>query len=63
MSDDSEQFRHECECKYWLDVTGGDKLEIENLMERITKKRGQAAADRLRQGMRDEFLRRRSAQK
>jgi hypothetical protein len=51
-SDYSDKFRHECECRYWLDKTGGSPLAVAEVMEAIRKKRGQAAADRLREGMR-----------
>lgn len=54
MSDDSEQFRHECEARYWIKATGGKKSEVDALIERITKTRGKAAADYLLAGMRAE---------
>lgn len=55
MSNDSDHFRHECECRYWLDRTGGAPAAVAEMMEAIRKKRGQAAADRLREGMRAEY--------
>lgn len=55
MSDDSEQFRHACECKFWLAETGGDPAKVADLMIRITAKRGKAAAERLRDGMREQY--------
>ena len=59
----SEQFRHECECRYWLDETGGNRALVEELMQRIEKKRGKAAATRLYRGMRDEYLARKEREK
>lgn len=50
----SEQHRHQCECAYWLKMTSGDKALVDDLIERVAIKRGHAAADRLRQGMREE---------
>jgi hypothetical protein len=52
---DSEQHRHECECRYWLEDTKGSKPAVDARMARIAKKRGQRAADRLRDGMRAEY--------
>jgi hypothetical protein len=52
-----EQYRHECECRHWLSWTGGNKPMIDDLIARIAKQRGQAAADRLRDGMREEYRR------
>lgn len=43
-----EQHRHECEARYWLDVTSGDEEQIDEKMKAIAKKRGFKAADRLR---------------
>jgi len=39
----SEQHRHACECRYWLSWTGGNRAMIDDLLERIAKRRGQAA--------------------
>ena len=49
-------FRHEAECRYWLAVTGGDLLKVNDAMDRIAQKRGKAAADRVRGGMRAEWV-------
>lgn len=57
--DNSEQYRHECEARFWLSETGGNPALVDALMERITKKRGKAAAERLREGMRAEFVKQR----
>ncbi len=48
---DTEQFRHECESRHWLKFTGGKKRAVSELMERITKIRGKAAAEYLLAGM------------
>ena len=58
MTADVEQHRHECECRYWLDETGGNRPLVKELIDRIEKKRGRAAANRLYQGMKDEWKRR-----
>ena len=63
MTADIEQHRHECECRYWLDETGGNRALVEELMQRIEKKRGKAAATRLYRGMRDEYLARKARAK
>jgi hypothetical protein len=52
-----ESFRHETECRYWLSWTGGNRAMIDDLIVRIAKRRGQVAADRLRDGMRVEWRR------
>jgi hypothetical protein len=49
--------RHECECRYWLRITKGNRKEVDDLMVRIARAQGQAAADRLRQGMREMYRR------
>lgn len=50
--DCSEQFRHECEIRYWLADTGGAPARVADVIERIRKRRGQAAADRVLKDMR-----------
>lgn len=55
MQDEENRFRFECECIYWLRDTGGDPKKVKAVILRITEKRGKAAADRLYQGMRDEW--------
>ena len=48
---DDEQHRHECEIRHWLSVTNGNHTQLREAMQRIEKRRGKAAADRLRQGI------------
>jgi len=57
LTDDDERRRHTAECKYWLSVTRGKKAAVDELLLRIASKRGKAAADKLRDGMRDEWKR------
>jgi hypothetical protein len=54
----SEEWRHLCECRDWLDnrvVLGRrgvkTRAQMDYLVAQITKKRGAAAAERLRAGM------------
>ena len=47
--------RAEAEARYWNSVTKGSRTEVDALMERIAAKRGQPAADRLRELMRVEW--------
>ena len=59
MSDNTEQFRHACECREWLsrirarrprtEMEG--KRMLNDLIADIAKKRGQPAADRLKAGV------------
>lgn len=56
----TEQYRAECEARHWLAITRGDPQAVADLMGRIVKRRGQAAADRLRDQMRLEWTRQRS---
>lgn len=56
----TEQHRAECEARHWLAITRGDPQAVSDLMERIAKRRGQAAADRLLYQMRREWTRQRS---
>jgi len=55
MPGSSERHRHECECRYWNAYTNGDKRVVAGVIERIAKKRGRAAADKLLDGMRKEW--------
>jgi hypothetical protein len=50
-----EQWRRECEAREWLKRTGGQGKAVEALLQRIAAKRGQPAADQLRQDMRLEY--------
>ena len=54
-SSESEQHRHKCECRYWNSVTKGKRSAVDEVIERIAKKRGRAAADKLLDGMRKEW--------
>lgn len=60
MDTSSEEWRHLCECRFWLGQGIRTKGQMEALMANITKKRGAAAAERLRQGMIEERERRRN---
>lgn len=55
-----ETWRRECEAREWLKRTSGKREAVEALLLRIADKRGQAAADQLRQDMRAEYLAARS---
>lgn len=52
-----DQFRAECEARYWLKVTRGKKELVDSLMGRIAAKRGQSSALALRDLMRLEWER------
>jgi hypothetical protein len=58
MTDTSEQFRHECEARYWLRKGYTSPARIKELTELIRPKRGQAATDRLIDEMRRQWPRR-----
>lgn len=49
----SEQFRHECEIKYWWAQTVGDAKKIKALLNRLEKeeKRSAAGIEKLRAGL------------
>lgn len=53
----SEAWRHECECRDWLRRGFTSRQEVDALIQRIAKIRGQKAAERLRAGMREEYAR------
>ncbi len=55
-----EEWRRQTEARWWLKRTGGDRSAVESLLKRIADKRGQTAADQLRQDMREEYRRARS---
>ena len=63
MDLDGEQHRHECECRYWLKDTSGKPAKVVEVIDRITRKRGKAAAARLHKGMREEFRRQKEARR
>ena len=52
---DSEDWRRETEAREWLLRTQGNPLRINQLLQRIAAKRGQAAADQLREDMRQAY--------
>ena len=56
----TEQHRAECEARHWLAITRGDPQAVADLMGRIAKRRGQSAADKLRDQMRLEWARQRN---
>lgn len=55
----SEQYRRECEARHWLRSGYQDAATVDELMQRIEKKRGSGAAAELRQEMRRQWARRR----
>lgn len=59
---DSEQHRRECEARFWLSRGYGSREKAEELRQRITAKRGPAAADRLIEDMRQEYRRQRGGE-
>ena len=57
----SEAYRHQCECRYWLKVTGGNPDRVNELIKRIAGRRGKVAAEKLLNGMREQYKLDRSA--
>lgn len=56
MSDtSSEQWRHECECRDWIRDGYTTKARVDDLIRRISAKRGRKAAERVREGMREQY--------
>jgi len=55
MTNDSEEWRRECEAREHLRRTGGNPAKVEALLRRIAEKRGKEAADLLRQDMREQW--------
>ena len=53
MSNYSQEWRRQCEAREWIKRTKGSPQAVEALLKRIASKRGQAAADLLRQDMRE----------
>lgn len=51
----SEKFRRECEARTWLRQGYSTAASINELMVRIVAKRGQRAADELREEMRRQW--------
>ena len=54
-----EQHRLECEARFWLRETKGNKAAVDELIGRIEKRRGKQAADYLREEMRRQWQSRR----
>ena len=54
----SEQHRRECEAREWLRRGYTDAHSVDGLMHKIAAKRGEAAAERLRADMREQWARR-----
>ncbi len=50
-----EDFRRQCEARHWLAKGFGQPGLIDELMVRITAKRGRAAAEELREEMREQW--------
>lgn len=50
-----EQHRLECEARFWLRETKGNKLAVDDLIGRIGTRRGKRAADELREEMRRQW--------
>jgi hypothetical protein len=53
----SEEHRRACEARYWIAHLNRDPNRIKALLLRIAAKRGQAAADQLREDMLREWHR------
>lgn len=51
-----EEWRRQTEAREWLKRTSGKREAVEALLKRIADKRGQAAANQLREDMRTEYL-------
>lgn len=52
---DSDQHRRECEARYWIRHTKGNKTTVDELIGRIERRRGKLAADGLRDEMRRQW--------
>lgn len=55
---DQEAFRAICEAREWLRRGYTTKAKVDQLMDRITKRRGRSAAEKLRTDMREQWGRR-----
>lgn len=51
----TEQHRRTCEARHWLRQGYVTVDQVDDLIDRIAKKRGQEAADQLRQDMRQQW--------
>ena len=59
MSDQADrQHMHECEARQWLRLGYTNEAMVDELREKITAKRGAAAAERLIEEMRRQWKRR-----
>ena len=59
MPDQSDrQHMHECEARQWLRLGYTSEAMVDELREKITAKRGAAAAERLIEEMRNQWRRR-----
>jgi hypothetical protein len=58
---DWERRRHAAECRYWLDRGYTTREKVDVLIQRIAQRRGRERAERVREGMREEFQRRKEA--
>ena len=56
-----ENLRHFHECRYWLAVTGGFRANVDALIARLAQHRGKAAAERVREGMREVYVMKKAA--
>lgn len=54
----SERHRRECEARHWLRMGYQTADRVDELIGRIAARRGQAAAEQLRQEMRQQWRRR-----
>jgi hypothetical protein len=55
VDNDGEEWRAQCEARYWLKGLGRSKDKFDVLIARIRKVRGQAASDRLAANIRKEW--------
>lgn len=53
-----EPSRHANEVAYWLDAGYTSRAQVDELIARVAEHRGREAAEKLRQGMREEWQRR-----
>jgi hypothetical protein len=59
----SEEWRAQCEARYWLRIIGRSKGRFDALIATIRKVRGQAASDKLAAGIREQWtIKRKKAQ-
>lgn len=51
----TEQHRRACEARFWIKHTGGRNADMDEMMARITQRRGKHPADQIRQDMLDQW--------